>query len=76
VASRAITVNCIAPGFVASPMTHALTEEQKSRILPGIPVGRMGAAEEVAAAAVFLASDEAAYITGQTIHVNGGLSMP
>jgi 3-oxoacyl-[acyl-carrier protein] reductase len=75
VASRGITVNCIAPGFVATAMTESLTEEQKARILDQIPVGRMGAPEEVAAAALYLASPEAAYVTGATLHVNGGLAM-
>lgn len=75
VASRAITVNCIAPGFIISAMTEVLNTEQKERILAGIPMGRMGSSEEIAAAAVFLASDEAAYITGQTLHVNGGMLM-
>jgi len=72
-ASRGVTVNCVAPGFIATPMTDVLTPEQKTRILPGIPMSRMGTPEEVAAAALFLASDEAAYITGATLHVNGGM---
>ena len=75
VASRGITVNCIAPGFVASPMTESLSETQKARILEGVPAGRLGSPEEVAAACVYLASEEAAYVTGQTLHVNGGLAM-
>ena len=75
VASRGITVNCIAPGFIASSMTDALTEQQKERITQGIPLGRIGSGAEVAASVVFLASDEAAYITGQTLHVNGGMAM-
>lgn len=75
VASRTITVNCVAPGFIESPMTEALSEAQKGHILGGIPAGRLGAGAEVAAACVFLASDEAAYITGQTLHVNGGMAM-
>ena len=75
VASRGITVNCIAPGFITSAMTGALNEEQKGRILGSIPSGRMGEASEIAAAAVYLASAEAAYVTGQTIHVNGGMAM-
>ncbi|MBN8530697.1 MAG: 3-oxoacyl-[acyl-carrier-protein] reductase [Alphaproteobacteria bacterium] len=75
VASRNVTVNCIAPGFIETAMTGALTEDQKSRITQNIPLGRMGAASDIAAAAVFLASEEAAYITGQTLHVNGGLLM-
>ena len=75
VASRSITVNCVAPGFIESPMTDALTEAQKAQILTTIPAGRLGAGAEVAAACVFLASDEAAYVTGQTMHVNGGMAM-
>jgi 3-oxoacyl-[acyl-carrier protein] reductase len=75
VASRGITVNCVAPGFIVSPMTEALTEDQKSRLLAGIPLGRMGSSAEIAASVVYLASDEAAYVTGQTLHVNGGMAM-
>ncbi|HVI52130.1 MAG TPA: 3-oxoacyl-[acyl-carrier-protein] reductase [Candidatus Sulfotelmatobacter sp.] len=75
VASRGITVNCIAPGFITSAMTDALTDDQKAKLLTGIPAGRMGAVEEIAAAAVYLASNEAAYVTGQTLHVNGGMVM-
>jgi len=75
VASRSITVNCVAPGFIESPMTNALNEAQKSQILSTIPAGRLGAGADVAAACVFLASDEAAYVTGQTLHVNGGMAM-
>jgi 3-oxoacyl-[acyl-carrier protein] reductase len=75
VASRGVTVNCVAPGFIESPMTDALTEGQKSQILATIPAGRLGVGAEVAAACVFLASDEAAYVTGQTMHVNGGMAM-
>ena len=75
VGSRGITVNCIAPGFISSPMTDALTDQQKEAILSRIPAGRLGTGEEIAAAAVWLASDEAAYVTGQTIHVNGGMAM-
>ena len=75
VASRGITVNCIAPGFVASAMTDELNDDQKTRLLAGIPVGRMGKAEEIASAAIYLASEEAAYVTGQTLHVNGGMAM-
>ncbi len=75
VASRNITVNCIAPGFIATNMTGALNDEQKARINQNIPLGRMGTAEEIAAGALFLASDEASYITGQTLHINGGLFM-
>jgi 3-oxoacyl-[acyl-carrier protein] reductase len=76
VASRNITVNCVAPGFIESPMTDALTEAQKTQILSNIPAGRLGAGREVAAACVYLSSDEAAYVTGQTLHVNGGMAMP
>ncbi|HVH03823.1 MAG TPA: 3-oxoacyl-[acyl-carrier-protein] reductase [Amaricoccus sp.] len=75
VASRGITVNCIAPGFIATAMTGALNDEQKARINAQIPAGRMGTAEEVAAAALYLASAEGAYVTGQTLHVNGGMAM-
>jgi 3-oxoacyl-[acyl-carrier protein] reductase len=75
IASRNITVNCIAPGFIATSMTEVLTDEQKARISATIPLGRMGSADEIAAAAVYLASNEAAYVTGATIHVNGGMSM-
>jgi 3-oxoacyl-[acyl-carrier protein] reductase len=75
VASRGITVNCIAPGFITSAMTDALNDEQKTRLLAGIPAGRMGEPGEIAAAAVYLASNEAAYVTGQTLHVNGGMAM-
>lgn len=75
VASRGITVNCIAPGFITSAMTDELNDDQKTRLLAGIPVGRMGKVEEIASAAVYLASEEAAYMTGQTLHVNGGMAM-
>jgi 3-oxoacyl-[acyl-carrier protein] reductase len=75
VASRGITVNTIAPGFIATAMTEALTDEQKARISAQIPAGRMGTPHEIAGAAVFLASEEAAYVTGQTLHVNGGMAM-
>ena len=75
VASRGITVNCVAPGFIESPMTDALNEQQKAQIMGTIPAGRLGAGAEVAAACVYLASDEAAYMTGQTLHVNGGMAM-
>lgn len=75
VASRGITVNCVAPGFVATAMTAALNEDQKARITTNIPAGRMGEADEIAAAVVYLAAPEAAYVTGQTLHVNGGLAM-
>lgn len=75
VASRGITVNCIAPGFIDSPMTKALDEKQRATILASIPVGRLGSDKEIGAAAVYLASSEAAYVTGQTLHVNGGMAM-
>lgn len=75
VASRGITVNCVAPGFITSAMTDTLNEDQKTRLLGGIPAGRMGEVSEIAAAAVYLASSEAAYITGQTLHINGGMAM-
>lgn len=75
VASRGITVNCIAPGFIASAMTDALNDEQRSKLLTGIPLGRMGDVAEIAAASVYLASAEAGYVTGQTLHVNGGMAM-
>ncbi len=75
VASRNITVNCIAPGFIESPMTTSLTEEQQSKISATIPTGKMGTPEDIAAAAVYLASKEASYVTGQTVHVNGGMVM-
>ncbi len=75
VASRNITANCVAPGFIATPMTDGLSDDVKTRLLADIPGGRLGTAEEIAAAIVFLASEEAAYITGQTLHVNGGMAM-
>ena len=75
VANRGITVNCIAPGFIETAMTGKLTDEQKDGILGQIPVGRMGTPDEIAAAALFLASPEAAYVTGTVIHVNGGMAM-
>ena len=75
VASRNITVNCVAPGFIESPMTDKLTEQQKTAILGQVPLGRLGVGADVAAACVYLASDEAAYVTGQTLHVNGGMAM-
>jgi 3-oxoacyl-[acyl-carrier protein] reductase len=74
-ATRGITVNCIAPGMVVTAMTERLSEEQRSRIAESIPMGRFGAPADVAAAAVYLASAEAAYVTGQTLHVNGGMAM-
>jgi len=75
VASRGITVNCIAPGFIETAMTDKLTDDQKDKILVQIPAGRMGSADEIAAAALFLSSPEAGYLTGTTLHVNGGMAM-
>ena len=75
VASRNITVNCIAPGFIASAMTDALNEKQREGILTRVPMGRLGGGEDIGAAAVYLASQEAGYLTGQTLHVNGGMAM-
>ena len=75
VASRNITVNTIAPGFIETAMTDALNDKQKESILTSVPAGRLGTAGEIAAAAVYLASTEAAYVTGQTLHVNGGMAM-
>ncbi|WP_341213548.1 3-oxoacyl-[acyl-carrier-protein] reductase [uncultured Limimaricola sp.] len=75
VASRGITVNCVAPGFIATAMTDKLNDEQKSGILGQIPAGRMGDADEIAAAVLYLASPEAGYVTGATLHVNGGMAM-
>ena len=75
VASRGITVNVVAPGFIATPMTDVLDDGQKEALLARVPTGRLGTAAEIAASVVFLASDEAAYITGTTMHVNGGMSM-
>ncbi len=75
VASRGITANCIAPGFIASPMTDAINDKQRETILASVPMGRLGAGADIGAAAVYLASDEAAYVTGQTLHVNGGMAM-
>ncbi|MDP4003749.1 3-oxoacyl-[acyl-carrier-protein] reductase [Methylobacterium sp. NEAU K] len=75
VASRGITVNCIAPGFISSPMTDALNEKQRETILTRVPAGRLGEGAEVGAACVYLASAEAAYVTGHTLHVNGGMAM-
>jgi 3-oxoacyl-[acyl-carrier protein] reductase len=75
IGSRGITVNCVAPGFIESPMTDSLNEAQRETILTKIPAGRLGRGDEIAAAVVYLASDEAAYVTGQTLHVNGGMAM-
>jgi 3-oxoacyl-[acyl-carrier protein] reductase len=74
-ASRNVTVNCIAPGFIATPMTDALNDKQKEAIIAKVPAGRLGTADDVAAAALYLASAEGAYMTGQTLHVNGGMAM-
>jgi len=75
VASRGVTVNCLAPGFIVSPMTDALSADQKTKLLGAIPAGRMGETAEIAAGVVYLASEEAAYVTGQTLHINGGMAM-
>jgi 3-oxoacyl-[acyl-carrier protein] reductase len=75
-ASRGITVNAVAPGFIDTDMTRALNEEQRAALLAQIPAGRLGTAEEVASAVMFLVSPQAAYITGETLHVNGGMYMP
>lgn len=75
VASRNITVNTIAPGFIETAMTDALNDKQKESILTSVPAGRLGTSNEIASAALYLASDEAAYVTGQTLHVNGGMAM-
>jgi 3-oxoacyl-[acyl-carrier protein] reductase len=74
-ARRGVTANCVAPGFIATPMTDKLNEKQRETILSRVPAGRIGAGTDVAAAAVYLASDEAGYVTGQTLHVNGGMAM-
>ncbi len=74
-ARRNVTANCIAPGFIATPMTDALNEKQREAVLGRVPAGRLGTPEDIAAAAVYLASNEAAYVTGQTIHINGGMAM-
>ena len=76
VATRGITVNCIAPGIIATAMTDKLNDDQKARILAQIPMARLGLPDDVAPAAIYLASAEAAYVTGQTLHVNGGMAMP
>jgi 3-oxoacyl-[acyl-carrier protein] reductase len=74
-AKRGVTANCIAPGFIATPMTDKLNEKQREAILSRVPAGRLGGPDDVAAAAVYLASNEAAYMTGQTLHINGGMAM-
>jgi 3-oxoacyl-[acyl-carrier protein] reductase len=75
VASRNVTVNCVAPGFIESPMTEALNQAQKDGLLTKIPAGRLGSGADVAAGCVYLASQEASYVTGQTLHINGGMAM-
>jgi len=75
VASRGITVNAIAPGFITTAMTDKLTDDQKTGILAQVPAGRMGEASEIAAASLYLASEEAGYVTGATLHINGGMAM-
>ncbi len=74
-AKRGVTANCVAPGFIATPMTDKLNDKQRESILARVPAGRLGAASEIGSAVVFLASDEASYVTGQTLHVNGGMAM-
>jgi 3-oxoacyl-[acyl-carrier protein] reductase len=74
-AKRGVTANCIAPGFISSPMTDKLNEKQREAILARVPAGRLGSGSDVAGAAIYLASDEAAYVTGHTLHVNGGMAM-
>ena len=74
-ASRSITVNCVAPGFIETAMTQGLNDKQREAILATVPAGRLGKSDEIAAAVAYLASDEAAYVTGQTLHVNGGMAM-
>ncbi|MBV8800975.1 MAG: 3-oxoacyl-[acyl-carrier-protein] reductase [Alphaproteobacteria bacterium] len=75
VASRNVTVNCVAPGFITTPMTDALSADQKNNLLARIPAGRMGESNDIAAAVVYLSSGEAGYVTGQTLHINGGMAM-
>ncbi|MGB1875872.1 MAG: 3-oxoacyl-[acyl-carrier-protein] reductase [Rhodospirillaceae bacterium] len=75
VASRGITANCVAPGFISTPMTDALNDQQRDAMMGAIPAGRFGDSEDVATAVAYLASNEAAYVTGQTLHVNGGMAM-
>jgi 3-oxoacyl-[acyl-carrier protein] reductase len=75
VASRGVTVNAVAPGFIKSPMTDSLTDAQKALLMPRIPAGRLGEGDDVAGSCVYLASNEASYVTGQTLHVNGGMAM-
>jgi 3-oxoacyl-[acyl-carrier protein] reductase len=75
IASRNVTVNCLAPGFIETPMTDVLNDKQKETILTRVPAGRLGKSDEIAAAVIYLVSEEAAYVTGQTLHVNGGMAM-
>jgi len=75
VASRGITVNCVAPGFIATPMTDELNDDQRERLVNAVPAGRLGTPEDIAAGVVYLASHEAQYVTGQTLHINGGMAM-
>jgi len=75
VASRGITVNCLAPGFIVTAMTDELSDDQKDKLMTGIPSGRLGSVEDIASGVVYLASEEASYVTGQTLHVNGGMAM-
>ena len=74
-ASRSNTVNCVAPGFIATPMTDGLPDAQKEKLTQAIPAGHLGQVADIASAVVYLASEEAAYVTGQTLHVNGGMAM-
>ena len=74
-AKRGVTANCVAPGFIVTPMTDKLNDKQREAILTKVPAARLGTPEDIAAAAVYLSSNEAAYVTGQTIHVNGGMAM-
>ena len=75
IAARGITVNCVAPGFIATAMTDELGDAQKEKLLTNVPIGRLGDPKDISAAVLYLASDEAAYVTGQTLHVNGGMAM-
>jgi 3-oxoacyl-[acyl-carrier protein] reductase len=75
VASRSITINCLAPGFIETPMTGSLGDKQKEKLMTGIPCGRLGCVDDIAPGVVYLVSDEAAYVTGQTLHINGGMAM-
>ena len=75
VASRGITINCVAPGFIETPMTNTLSDDQKENLMGRIPAGRLGTADDIAAACVYLAGEETSYVTGQTLHVNGGMAM-